>query len=96
MKFCAICGMVKLNYWHKHFLKVKNAYNKQNDVDPGYTPYGATNCLLSSYTTTPNGQEIYLCLKLYVESKAPTHAKYVVFQSPIYMSALLSSHPLYI
>jgi len=96
MKCCAICGIVKLNYQHKHFLKVKNVYNKQNDVDPRCTPYGVTNCLLSSYTTTPSGQEIYLCLKCYIECKVPTHAKYVVFQSPIYMSALLSNHPLYI
>jgi hypothetical protein len=54
-------------------------YNKKNDVDPRCTPYGVANCLLSRYTTTPNGQEVYLCLKCYVECESPTHAKYVVF-----------------
>jgi len=56
MKFCAICGIVKLNHQHKNFRKMKNVYNKKNDVDPGCTPYGVANCLLSTYTTTPNGQ----------------------------------------
>ncbi len=51
---------------------------------------------MSNYTTTSDNKEIYLCLKCYVECKAPTHTKYVVFQSPIYMNALLSKHPLYI
>jgi hypothetical protein len=50
---------------------------------------------LSNYTTTYDGGE-KICLKCYVEREAPTHAKYVVFQSPIYMNALLSKHPLYI
>jgi len=36
---------------------------KKNDVDPGCILYGVANCLLSSYTTMANGQEIYLCLK---------------------------------
>jgi len=56
MKCCAICGIVKLNHQHKNFRKMKNVYNKKNDVDPGCTPYGVANCLLSTYTTTPNGQ----------------------------------------
>ncbi len=54
------------------------------------------NCLLANYTTTINGQELYLCLNCFVEFQAPTYAKYIVFQSPIYMNARLSKHPLYI
>jgi len=67
MKCCAICGIVKWNHQHKNSRKIKNVYNKKNDVNPRWTPYGVANCLLFSYTTTPNGQEIYLCLKCYVE-----------------------------
>jgi hypothetical protein len=51
---------------------------------------------LSNYTTIFNAKEIYLCLNCYVEWEVPTHVKYVVFQSPIYMNASLSKHPLYI
>jgi hypothetical protein len=51
------------------------------------------NCLLTNYTTTINGQEMYLCLNCIVEFQVSTYAKYVVFQSPIYMNARLSKHP---
>jgi hypothetical protein len=36
------------------------------------------------------------CLKCYIEYNALTCGKYVVFQSPMYMKALLSKHPFYI
>jgi hypothetical protein len=67
MKYCAICGIVKLNHQHTNFRKNKNVYNKENGVDHGCTPYGVANYLLPNYTTTPNGQEIYLRLKCYVQ-----------------------------
>ncbi len=68
---------------------------KKIDVDLGCTPYGVANCLLSSYTTTPNGQEIYLCLKCYVEREAPTHAKYVVPITHLYESIIIITSTLY-
>ncbi len=79
MKCCAICTIVKLNLQHKHFLKVKKVYNKQNDVDLGCSHYGVASFLLSKYTITPNGQEIYLCLKCYVERKALEHMQSMLF-----------------
>jgi hypothetical protein len=54
------------------------------------------NCLLCYYEITSNGKEICIHLKCYIERDAPTYAKYVVFQSPTYMKALLSKHPFYI
>jgi hypothetical protein len=61
---------------------------KKNDVDFGCTPMVLQ--IVYCLVTTPNRQEIYLCLKWYVKCEAPTHAKHIVFQSPIYMKALLS------
>jgi hypothetical protein len=37
-----------------------------------------------------------VCLKCYIERDAPTYVKYVVFQSPTYMKALLSKYSFYI
>jgi hypothetical protein len=76
------------------FKNKKNACNK-NKNDHGLTPYGVANFLLSNYTTTYDGGGEKM-FKMLCEREAPTHAKYVVFQSPIYMNALLSKHPLYI
>jgi hypothetical protein len=53
------------------------------------------NCLLFYYTITSNGKEICIHLECYIERDATTYAKYVVFQSPTYMKALLSKHPFY-
>jgi hypothetical protein len=72
-----------------------NVYNKLNSHEIGYTPYGIANCLLSNYTTS-NGGNMFLCLKCYIEYNALKCGKYVVFQSPMYMKALLSKHPFYI
>jgi len=96
MKCCAICGLTKLNHQHKHFKKLNSMYNKLNTTESGCTPYGFANCLLSNYTMTSNGKEMYLCLKSYLEWNMITFAKYVVFQSPSYKKALLSKHPFYL
>jgi hypothetical protein len=80
----------------KTLLKMTNVYNKLNTHEVGCTPYGITNCLLSNYATTSNGENMFLCLKCYIEYNAPTCGKYVVFQSPMYMKALLLEHPFYI
>jgi hypothetical protein len=69
--------------------------NNLNINEFGFTLYGITNCLLSNYMTT-NGKEIKMCLKCYIECDASTYVKYVVFQSPTFMRALLSKYPFYI
>jgi len=48
-------------------------------------------CLLSDYTTTLNGKEIYICSKCHIERDVPTYVKYVIFQSPTYMKAIFVS-----
>ncbi len=60
MKCFAIRGIVKLNYQHKLFFELKNAYNKENNNDPRCIPYGVAICLLSNYTTTYDGIYIYV------------------------------------
>jgi hypothetical protein len=52
--------------------------------------------VLSDFTITSNGNEIYICSKCYIERDAPTYVKYVVSQSPTNMKALLFEHPFYI
>jgi hypothetical protein len=96
MVCCAICGLTKLNHQRKHFRKLISLYNNANTNEFGCTLYGITNCLLSDYTTTSNGKEIYICSKCHIERDAPTYVKYVVFQSPTYMKAFFSQHPFYI
>jgi Zn-finger protein len=80
----------RLNHQCKHFKNLNSIYNNLNTNEFGCTLYGIANCLLFDYTTTSNGKEIYMCLKCYIERDAPTIVKYVVFQSPTYMKALLS------
>jgi hypothetical protein len=52
--------------------------------------------VLSNFTITSNGKEIYICSNCYIECDVPPYVKYVVFQSPTYMKALLFEHPFYI
>ncbi len=35
-------------------------YNNLNTNEFGCTLYGITNCLLSNYTTTSNGKDVYM------------------------------------
>ncbi len=47
------------------------------------------NCLLGNYTSTINGQEMYVYLNCFVKFQSATYANYIVFQSPMYMNACL-------
>jgi hypothetical protein len=84
--------------------KLDNMYYNLNINEFKCTFYGITNCWLSNFIITAHGKEIYIyiyiyiyiCLKCYIEHDAPTYVKYDVFQSSIYMKALLSKHPYYI
>ncbi len=87
---------IRLNHQCKHFKNLNSIYNNLNTNEFGCTLYGIVNCLLSDYTTTSNGKEIYICLKCYIEHDAPIDVKYVVFQSPTYMKPLLSEYSFYI
>jgi hypothetical protein len=78
MKCCAICRMVKLIHQNKHFQKMNSIYNIICSIEHGCTPYGITNFLLSNFTTTSNGKNMFLCLKCYNEYAAPIYGKYVV------------------
>jgi hypothetical protein len=73
-----------------------NVCNKLNTHEIGYTPYGIANCLLSNYTITSKGETMILCLKCYIKYNTLICGKYVVFQSSMYMKALLTKHPFYI
>jgi hypothetical protein len=46
--------------------------------------------------TISNGKEVKMCLKCYIERDASTYVKYVGFQSPTFMRALLFKYPFYI
>jgi hypothetical protein len=93
---CAICGLIELNHQCEHFKKLNSMCNNLNINEFGFTFYDNTNCLLFNYMTTSNGKEIKMCLKCYIERDASTYVKYVVFQSPTFMRALLSKYPFYI
>ncbi len=67
---------------------MNNVYNKLNTHEVGCTPYGIANYLLSHYTTTSKGENMFLCKNCSIEYDAPTYGKYVVFQ-PIYVKTLL-------
>jgi len=70
---------IRLNHQCKHFKNLNNIYNNLNTNEFGFTLYGIVNCLLFDYTTTSNGNEMYIGLKCYIEHDAPTYVKYVFF-----------------
>jgi len=74
---------------------MNSIYNILRSIEYRCTPYGITNCLLFNFTTTSNGKNMFLCLKCYNEYAAPIYGKYVVYQSPMYMKALIE-HPFYV
>jgi hypothetical protein len=74
---------------------MNSIYNTFHSIEYGCTPYGITNCLLSNFSTRSNIKNMFLCLKFYNKYAAPIYGKYVVYQSPMYMKALIK-HPFYI
>jgi hypothetical protein len=70
-----ICEFAKLHLQGTHFNVVPNTFG----IVIGVTPYGCSNVIMSTYTTTNDGLHVYVwnaCLKLYEQ---PKWIKYVIF-----------------
>jgi hypothetical protein len=81
MTCCGFCGLTKLHLQGTHFSVVPNTFG----TVAGATPYGCSNIIMSTYTTTSDGVHVYVCnacFKFYEQSE---HIKYVVFQSMDYI-----------
>jgi hypothetical protein len=61
LKTYMLCNMwTRLNHQCKHFKNLNSMYNNLNTNEFRCTLYGIANCLLSDYTITSNGKNIYM------------------------------------
>ncbi len=77
MRCCEFCGFTKLHLQWTHFNVVPNTLG----IVVGATPYGCSNIIIFTYTTTNDGLHVYVCnacLKFYEQLE---WIKYVVFES---------------
>jgi hypothetical protein len=92
MKCCGFCGFTKLHLQGTRSSVVSNTFG----IVIGATPYGCSNIIMSTYTTTSDGLHVYVCnacFKFYEQSK---WIKYVVFQNMDYMKQILVNNPLHL
>jgi len=57
MKCCGFCGFTKLHLQGTHFSVVPNTFG----IVVSATPYGCSNIIMSTYTTTNDGLHVYVC-----------------------------------
>jgi hypothetical protein len=55
--FCGFCGFTKLHLQGTHFSVVPSTFGIVTSV----TPYGCSNIIMSTYTTTSDGLHVYVC-----------------------------------
>jgi hypothetical protein len=58
-------------------------------------PYGFSNIIMSTYTTTSDGLHVYVCNACFRFYEQPKQIKYVVFQSMNYMKHILANNLLH-
>jgi hypothetical protein len=96
MKYCALCGSIKLGHHIQHFKRRRNTYNNQISPLMGCTPYGIANCVMAKYTINENGEYMYVCTKCDKQQYNFYNASYIVFHFPNYMNSMLCLHPIYL
>ncbi len=84
------CGFTKLQLQRTHFSVVPNTFG----IVASVTPYGCSNIIMSTYTTTNDGLHVYGCNACYKFYEQPERIKYVVFQNIDYMKQILANNPL--
>jgi hypothetical protein len=57
MRCCGFCGSTKLHLHETHFSVVLNTFG----IVVNATPYGCSNIIMSTYTTTSDGLHVYVC-----------------------------------
>jgi hypothetical protein len=75
MKSCGFCGFTKLHLQGTHFCVVLNTFR----IFVGVTPYGCSNIIMSTYTTTSDGLSVYGCNACFKFYEQPKQIKYVAF-----------------
>ncbi len=91
MRCCGFCGFTRLYLQGTHFSVVPNTFW----IVIGATPYGCSNIIMFTYTTTIDGLHVYVCnarLKFYEQLE---RIRYDVFQSMDYMKQILANNPLH-
>ncbi len=80
------------NYTFKEhiFSAIPNTFG----IIAGATPYGCSNIIMSTNTTTSDGLHVYVCNACFKLYEQPERIKYVVFQSMDYMKQILANNPL--
>jgi hypothetical protein len=68
-----------------------NAPNEKND-----SPYGVANLKMTPYTISNNVDMVDLCINCHANKKLNQNTSYIVYQSPLYMVALLSTQSFHI
>jgi hypothetical protein len=81
MRCYGFCGFTKLHLQGTPFCVVPNTFG----IVVGATPYGCSNIIMSTYTTTNDGLHVYVCNACFKFYEQPKRIKYVVFQSMDYM-----------
>jgi hypothetical protein len=90
MRCCEFCGFTKLHLQGTHFSVAPNTFG----IVASATPYGCSNIIMSTYTTTSDGLHVYVCDGCFKFYEQPKRIKYVVFQSMDYMKQILVNNSL--
>jgi hypothetical protein len=90
MTCCGFCGFTKLHLQGAHFNAVPNTFG----IVVGATPYGCSNSITSTYTTTSDGVHVYVCNACFKFYEQPQRIKYVVFQNMDYMKQIFINNSL--
>ncbi len=89
MRCCGFCGFTKLHLQITHFNVVPNTFG----IIVNATPYGCSNIIMFTYTTTSDSLHVYVCNACFKFYEQPKRIKYIVFQSMDYMKQILANNP---
>ncbi len=92
MKCYGFCGFTKLLLQGAHFSVVLSTLR----IVIGATPYGYSNIVMSTYTTTSDGLHVYVCNACFRFYEQQERIQYVVFESMDYMKQILDNNLLYL
>jgi hypothetical protein len=91
MRCCGFCGSTKLHLHETHFSVVLNTFG----IVVNATPYGCSNIIMSTYTTTSDGLHVYVCNGCFRFYEQLKRIKYVVFQNMDYMKQIFANNLLH-